>query len=210
MRELTSREEIEKKEKRNKTTLGIIMVLLMLLSTAGYALLNYQSTSTDTSSGTPIASNPSGQIVEYNKIKFVGQESGLWLFEVQGNTFYSSYTPEEVKHINVPFINIQAFSGQTVYYSGNILAAREILTNINPYIIRSQEACLQESNISNQKCEDNLPIKDCTNTFLVITEVGENETSRVTTDNKCIIIKSKDTELLKTADALLFRILGVQ
>lgn len=203
-----SKEEIAKKESRNKTVLGVILALLMVMSTAGYALLNQSASGSDTNTQGPTGGNPSGQVVEYNKVKFVGQESGLWAFTIEGNTFYSTYTPQEVKHINVPFLNIQTLSGQTVYYPGNDLAISEIIGNINPFITRAQRACLKVE--GNQTCEDNLPIKDCNSTFIIIKEADETETSRVITDNKCVIIRSKDTELLKTADALLFRILGIQ
>lgn len=207
-----SREEIERKEKRNKMVLGIILAALMLLSTAGYALLNYQSG--NNSQNTDNFGSPNGQVIEYKGVKFVGQESGLWAFQIEGNTFYSSYTPEEVKGIITPYITLQSLAGQTVYYSGDILAISEIISNINPYLLRSQEACLRQTNSSQnddeKSCEPNLPVKNCDNNFIITEEVEEGETSRITINNKCIIIKSKNTELLKSADALLFRILGIQ
>ncbi len=208
MREIQTKKEIEKKETNRKTTLGIIMVLLMLLSTAGYALLNQSSNNTGSSSENQ--GNPNGQIVEFNGIKFIGQDNGLWKFEVTGaqSPFYSSYTPKEVEKIRVPTISLQELSQKPLYYSGNGLVFSEIYGNINPYVLRGQEACYQESG---KNCTDDLPIKDCSNNFIIIRELNDesNETSKITREENCIFVNAKNSDILKSADALLFRILGI-
>jgi hypothetical protein len=206
MREIKSRGEIEKKENKNKTRMGIVLAALLLMSTAGYALLNRDSTST--SDGTQVnGATDTGEVIDFKGTKFIAQTNGLYRFNVKNieGTFYSSYTPNDVAGINVPFVTLAALQGQAVYYSGNILAIQEILGNINPFILRTQEACPA---IGNPVCDEELPVKDCTNNFIIVND-GKEGGARVRADGKCMIIESDASELLKTADALLFRLLGI-
>jgi len=206
MRDIKTKEEIEKKETRRKTTLGIVLVMLLILSTAGYAILNRESSSQSASSS---GGNSNAQTIDYKGLKFESQENGLWKFEISGaqQAFYSSYTPAEVEHIKVPFVSLQELANQPIYYSGNVLAVSEIISNIAPYVLRAQEACYT----SNVSCTGDLPVKNCSANFLIIMEFNDsgNKTSRVTRNENCLFIESKDSEILKTTDALLFRILGI-
>ena len=98
-----------------------------------------------------------------------------------------------------------------------MLAVSEIISNIAPYVLRTQEACyaeLKDTNISNkpsEKCEGDLPTKNCSVNFLIIRDFdeSENKTSRAARTENCLFIESRDSEILKTTDALLFRILGI-
>ncbi len=241
MREIKTKEEIDKKETRRKTTLGVVLVVLLILSTAGYAILNRESSSQGPSSGSGSNSgNSNAQIINYNGLRFENQNNGLWKFEISGaqQPFYSSYTPAEVEKIKVPFISLQELANQPLYYSGNALAVSEIVSNIAPYILRTQEACYIESDISNStqnnsnssskpntinksgtsngQCEGDLPVKNCSSNFLIIKELDDGDDSgnktiesRVTRKENCLFIESRDSEILKTTDALLFRILGI-
>jgi len=210
MREIQTRDEIEKRENKNKTRIGMVLAILLLFSTVGYSLLNRDATSSSSSSSNNVQSNPTGQVVEFKNIKFEAQDSGLWKFDLQGaqTSFYTSYTPQDVANINLPAITLQELANQPLYYSGNTLFVSEIYTNIQPYVERVQEACLAGSE---EECDENLPVKDCTSNFIVIRgPLGNSSSSpRVVKDNKCIIVNAGESQILKTADALLFRILGI-
>lgn len=189
MRHILSKDEIEKKQKRNQIILGIIMIALMVASTAGYAFFS---------------GNKSGnsQKSTYNGVKFTLNEDGLWHFKL-GETEFATYNlPNEVKDnitININK-NLADFNTNVLYFEANSdsQAAQNIMVNLGRFAGKVQFACLGN-------CDQDLPIKNCSDNIISIKNGNENV---IREEDNCIFITSNDN-ILKSSDALIYRVLKI-
>ncbi|MCK9596862.1 hypothetical protein M0R19_06755 [Candidatus Pacearchaeota archaeon] len=191
MRKIISKEKSEKKSKRNQMAIGLVLILIMFFSLLGYSFNRTEEGS-------------EGKII-YNGIEFL-KEQGLWKAKIENLLFSFQYNPNEVNKINSILNPIENYYDKPLYiYSESSDAGTEIYRNLfyhNQIIERMQYACLEE-----EKCEENYPVKDCTNNFIIIKE-GEN--TEVRQQDNCVFIEGKEEELIKLTDSFLFRIIGVQ
>lgn len=189
MKQIETQQNKEKKESRNKTIIGIILAVIMLLSVAGYGLLSSEKTSE--------ISNE----VKYNNLNFYKQ-GDLWQTEISGYNFYFHYLPNETSSINTKK-TLNNYSGKPLYFTGEGEAEQEIARNLysNKFVLRIQKACLQ-----NENCTENLPVKNCSDNVIIVRE--EQDSSIIREEDNCIFIISNDT--IREADAFLFRILGIK
>ena len=155
MRKIISRYEEEKRRKRNGWIVGIILTILMIFSVLGYA---FNGTGQDNSG------------LDYNGFKFINQ-NGLWILEKEGSYFIFTYSPKEIEISDSQVKNINNYKGKVLYISSeNNLAESEIYTNFfyqNQIAQRIQNACLED-----EKCEEDLPIKNCEDNFIIIKELS--------------------------------------
>ncbi len=196
MRQIQNKEEIKKKQKRNQVIIGIALVVLMVSSTIGFAVVFNNSPGTNTSEDEKIS---------YNGIEFTKGQQGLWEFNVQGSTFTTYYSPKDTESIEINLsANINDFAQKPLYFSStNKEAISEIATNIGRISSRAQEACLNEETCENKE----LPIKTCSDNIIIILESNETKTYK---QDKCIFIESPKEDHLMLSDKLVFRILGIQ
>jgi hypothetical protein len=194
MRKIISRESEDKKRRRNQLIIGGILILVMGLSTIGYSLNNGNKT-TDTSSS-----------LIYNKLQFT-KTSGYWTVNSNNLALSFTYNPNEVAKTNSALNSISTYSGQPLYvYSDNSNAETEIYRNffyLNSIVLRMQEACPE-----NQTCNGDVPIKNCSNNFIIIK--ASNETTSITQNNNCVFIYGKKENLLNLTDSFLYKITGIQ
>jgi len=192
MKKIETKEQGEKRKKRNHLLIGIVMVGLMVLSTGGYAIMNNESSS-------------GNSFIKYNNVKFYSQD-GYWVFNYNNQQFSTQYNPEETKNITVQTsVNLAKYSQAVVYFdteSGQ--PNNEIYRNIYPFILKTNGACLE-----NETCSGNYPIKDCSNNIIIIKEPSKNETERIYQEQNCIFIKAYEANQTKFADAFLFKLLGI-
>jgi len=171
--------------------IGLVLILIMFFSLLGYSFNRTEEGS-------------EGKII-YNGIEFL-KEQGLWKAKIENLLFSFQYNPNEVNKINSILNPIENYYDKPLYiYSESSDAGTEIYRNLfyhNQIIERMQYACLEE-----EKCEENYPVKDCTNNFIIIKE-GEN--TEVRQQDNCVFIEGKEEELIKLTDSFLFRIIGVQ
>ncbi len=183
MRKIKTAEEIARKQKRNQWLVGIVLVGLLVISSAGFSLM-----SSDEKNGS--------EVVEEKGLKFYRQE-GYWVSSIGDQAFRFSYLPSEVENISIlGNYSLEDYSGLPLYFVGESEATYEILTNLARYVERYQEACF-----NNSSCEGNLPIKDCSSN-LIIFEEGDG----VYKEENCVFIESNS---VKTADAFLYNVLGI-
>jgi len=186
MRKIVSREYIEKKQSRDRMIIGLVLISLMILSTAGYAF--YSSDKKDI------------EKINYNGFEFV-RNNGFWDLEVSGQKFSFQYLPNESFDIE---INLQKsladYTGKVLYFSEKSLGSQEILMNIGRYVERAQLACFEES------CEDDLPIKNCSDNFIIF---RESNFSKIVNENNCVYIISNFEDQVRSSDAFLYKILGI-
>jgi hypothetical protein len=190
MRKVMSKEELEKKDKRNKTIIGIIIIGLMVLSTAGYAFF-----SGDTSS--------SSQKVKYNNIDFLLNEDQRWHFTISNQEFATSFNPTEVKNITIQGdYSLADYSNKPLYlhFENNNEVQQEILYNLNGVYTRANPFCFSNENCSWVE-------KNCDDDNLIIIKEARN--SLIKQNNKCVYIDYNETEGLKVADAFIFKLLKI-
>jgi hypothetical protein len=191
MRKITSKEDEEKKMKKNQIIIGIILVGVMVISTLGYAFQTQDNKNTDTGK------------IEYNGYEFLSQ-NGLWFVNIGSLQFSFLNNPNQVEKIDSPVNLLNKYSGQVLYISSkNQDAELEIYRNLDQVILRRQYACLE-----NETCADeSFPIKTCQDNFIIIQEA---ETSEIKQDGNCVFIKGSKENLSKITDEFLFKILGIE
>jgi hypothetical protein len=192
MRKIETKEEIEKSRKKRNLIIGIILVVIMAMSTIGYSFLNNK------------------EIDETKKIKYNGIElyssQGFWAVVLNGKTLYFQNLPAEVENISIKgFFELKSYSNKPLYFVNYNPAAGEIVQNLNSYILRYQEACLNSTeNIENEKCKD-LPLKDCSENNIIVYDLNESET-KVKQNAGCVYISG---DMAKSGDAFLYRLFGI-
>ncbi len=191
MKRIISREDSEKKRRRNQILIGSILILVMVASTIGYSLSGGEKAGTK-------------QIV-YNGFKFM-QENGLWNANIKNFKFSFKYNPYETEKINSALNPLSNYSNQPLYiYSENAEATAEIYRNIfyqNQIVQRMQNACPE-----GKECGEDIPSKNCADNFIII---EKSDSSSIVQDDNCVFIKGDYENLTKLSDSFLFNIIGVQ
>ena len=190
VRKIISKEEYEKKRKRNQLIVGFILIGVMVFGTLGYA---FESNNDDASTST--------NKIDYNGFEFVKQND-YWTTEIEGTEFIFKYNPEQVNGTNGKFNSLSKYSQKPLYiYSENEMASFEVVRNVQPFVQRVQKACFEQKN-----CGNDLPLKNCTNNFIII---KESESEKIEQKENCVFIEGKKEELTKLSDEFLFKILGI-
>jgi len=208
MKRIISKKQRERKERKNQIILGLILVLLMVLSLGGYALMSGSN-----------SSNTQNQIIKYNQIKFI-ENSGNWYFNLYDSEFETKYNPEELENLSKIIFNdfnnsnftkiLSDYQNKPLYFSGDsenfMNCFYEINKNINPFILRQQLACLE-----NEICSKDLPIKNCEQDNLIIIKNSEDSdlNTKIYQKDNCVFIITNQEDSIKSCDLFLFKILGI-
>ncbi len=199
LRKITTREDEEKKAQRNRLIIGVVLVGIMILSSAGYAFYSADRTNDGATTET----------IEYEGVEFNLGENWLWNFKISGYDFSTRFNPEETQNISaISSKTLQNFYGKTLYFGTNSNAElssignSEIGSNLEQFIGRSNLACIDES------CTEDYPIKNCSQENVIIFREDKNGFSRVRDENSCVVIYYSKDEEQRAADAFLFKILG--
>lgn len=191
IKRLVSKEEVEKRRKRNQIITGIVLAFLMILSTLGFAL---QSGPRNTGN-----SGDSTDKLKYNGFEF-SYNNGFW---VLGN-FVFKYNPRETPDLGFGLKDETHYRGIPLYvYSEDEDAKTEMIINLGQIAERVNEACPSGFQCSDQ----NLPIKTCTDNLIII---REGNSSSIKQQENCVYIEGQRTELVKLTDQFLFKILGIK
>ena len=192
VRKIVSKEAGEKRRKRNQIIIGIVLVGLMVMSSAGYSFMSQDDSIT------------SGQNkVTHNGFEFISN-GGLWQLTLGNLNFYFTNTPNDVTPINSSLNLMSSYSGKVLYVSSqNTEAELEIYRNLDQIVFRRQYACLEGENCTNPQ----YPIKTCEDYFIII---RESEINSITQDRNCVYIEGKKENLAKVADEFLFKILNIR
>lgn len=192
MRKIASVEEKKKKESRNKLIIGLVLVAILVLSTAGYSFFS--------------GSNEETKKIEYNGAEFILNDAGMWQFKIQNFDFSTQYTPEETENISViALTTINSYIGKPLFFSGKETAAKqEVARNLLDFTSRMQDVCIEED----KDCDKTLPIKNCSQDNIIIFQ--EEEFVDIREEENCVFISAPYDEQIRTSDAFLFKILGVR
>jgi hypothetical protein len=190
MRRITSKEEAVRKAKKNNLILAGFLILIMMGSVFGIIIGSLGGNSTET------------EEIAYNGYEFVSS-NGFWTTKIGEYNFAFIYNPEQVEKINSTVNYLTSYEGKTLYFSSeNQNALGEIYRNLNPVVLRFQEACLDETN-----CKENLPIKNCSNNFIII---KESNSTKIVQEENCVFIEGDGENLTAITDEFLFKVLGVE
>lgn len=195
MRKILNKQEIEKKRTRNRIIVGGILIVIMLVSTLGYSFL----------SGFGEDSNI--EKINYKGVEFM-RDAGFWKFTIHENSFATNFNPKETENISVPILTtLNSYYQKPVYFyeekeakgSG---AKIEIAKILQSYVLRMQDVCYDKA----KNCDENLPIKNCTDNLIIF---KESEDIKISQEENCVFLSAPYEEQLRTADAFIFKILGI-
>lgn len=188
MRRIVSKEEQSKKQRRNQIIVGVVLILVMIVSTFGIVRDSF--------------GNESSTSVKYSGIEFVKQ-NGFWIAEIGGFNLIVRYNPYETEKISAQLNSLETYYDIPLYLSSeNNEAIYEIYNNFEKIAERIQMACLEKNN-----CDENLPVKSCENNFIIITK---NKTASVVQKDNCVFISGPEENLTKITDDALFEIFGIE
>jgi hypothetical protein len=196
VRKIVSREEMEKRDRKKKIIISIVLAVIMLFSTAGYAFFSNDGTITKV------------EKVTYKGTEFTKTDYGTWQFTKEGYTFETQFNAQEVENITVSINkDLDIYSGETLYFGIN--AKEDISTSGDNEIIRTMGAFAERIDFSclYENCTEDKPIKDCSSNNVLI--FIESNSSKVTENEKCIYLYYLPQEDAKAADAFLFNLLGL-
>jgi len=181
MKRIQTAEIRARKLRKKKIFVGVVLVFLMVVSTVGYSLMNNGEEEN-------LKINEAG--LDFYKV------SGLWKTVKDEQTFGFQYLPSEVMNISVEgFYNLGDYVNRPLYFVNVNEATPEILNNLQRYVLRYQEACLNES-----LCGEDLPLKDC-GSNLIIYEAGNY--TKVYKNESCVYLAGDG---IMAADAFLYKI----
>jgi len=179
-------EREESKKRRNKLYIGFALVVLMVMSSVGYAIMSNEK-------------NQEGSTIKtYKNHEFV-QQNGVWISSVNGTIIYFNNFPEESENVSVSGnFNLNDYTGKPLYIVNMNNAVSVIITNLNKNILRYQEACLD-----NMNCSSDLPVKTCDDNLIVFVEGNED---KVWKDKNCVYLSG---DLFKAGDAFTLRLFSI-
>ncbi len=160
MRRIESAEEIERKAKRRARLFAVMMLIILVGSTAGYAFF----------------SNIGDSNIQPND-----DNQGRWEHTFANQKLYLSNSPSAVENVDVEVsMTINDYAGKSLYIaSENTGITTEISSTLGLFVSRTQLACYG-------KCEENLPEKNCTDNLIVWKSSAENKVYQA---DKCVFIE---------------------
>ena len=184
MRRIETQNDISRKKKRNNIILSVLMLVILVGSTIGYAFMYY--TGSEDSSQTGTGGN--------EKIRQVGSK---WIVNVSGAEFQLSSSPESTANVSVEnFISSGHYYGKTVYIdSVSTEITYEIASTVGRFASKVQEGCLGS-------CERNLPEKNCSDYVIVWNRTADD---KVYQKENCVFIDGS----IKSVDAFLYKLIGL-
>jgi hypothetical protein len=191
IKKIETQENRDRKAKRNKIIISVAMVVLIGLSSLGYAIMSNNGNS---------SSNDS--IVKYAGLQFV-KSNDLWATIISGKTFYFNYLPTELTNVSISGnYSFNDYFQNTVYVINVNSGGSGLLNAIDAAALRLQEACLAGMDCSNA----DLPIKKCSDNLIVFSDSNSSSTT-VTKSQNCTFISG---DFFKGSDKLLYKLLNIE
>ncbi|MFA5992172.1 MAG: hypothetical protein WC796_00520 [Candidatus Pacearchaeota archaeon] len=197
IRQIKTREEVAAKSKRNQIIVGVILVVVMILSTVGFSFLSKNETNGGSSGST--------SEVDYKNVKFLKNSQGLWVSNIDGQEITTYFNPLETENLSITFsTSLGDFYNKPLFFASQANEGNyEILKNLYPFIERSQNVCLAGENCSSP----DLVVKNCSSNLIVFRETNN---TNIYKSNNCIFIETPYAEQKRAADGVIFKIFGVQ
>jgi len=182
MRKLETAEEREAKQQKTSRIIGIFLLLIMVLSTAGYAFMYFQ----ENSDNSPTRSKVSDQLQTAD---------GRWVLNFNDQQLLLQTSEQSAQNIsNDLYLTISNFFSQKVYidYQNNSGVYYEIASNLAPFTEKLIPACYGP-------CQENLPEKNCSSLMIVYKKSNAN---RVYQNESCVFIEGD----IRAADSFIYKL----
>lgn len=185
IRKIESNEVSERKQRRNTLILSIVMIGILLFSTAGYFSLKENDGGAGSDEG-------------------VQNYGDSWVFNYNGEQIRLSSPPKAAENVSILlFKSLSDYAGKTVYVASESEAQfYEVSSTVGRYTERMQPACYG-------KCDKNLPEKSCNDTMIVIQNFGESESSylkgKIYEESGCVFIDGG----IDAVDSFIYKIFGM-
>jgi len=168
IRRIKTAEEIEKRRKRNVMIGSMLMLLILIISSLGYAFMGRDSENSKSNSKT-----------YYNGDK--------WAVDAGGAVLLFSHPPENVSDVIVDTnLTLNDYYQRTLYIvSEDNLIGSEISLSLGKYVSRVQNACYGN-------CTYDYPEKDCNDNLIIHNSSGSG---RIYQENNCIFVDGNLMEL---------------
>lgn len=183
---ILSPSEKERIEKRRKTILATIIIVVLMASTAAFALISNETESS-----------------KYKGFSFIKTDSG---WNLKNTNLITIFLPNEVENISMQGIEKNDFK-RNIYYlamsDSEQKAADEINRAFSDVIEKAQIAC--SAKYENESFCSELPIKSCedeASDFII--EIEESENQSISYSGNCISIKGNEIDLLRSADRIIY------
>lgn len=212
---LTTKSEEEKKKKhRGNVIMGIIIAVIMIASTIGFALLESER----------VQEQPEN-LTTYRNYTFIKTETG-WQTQFKINDkdiiLNSFNLPQDVENISMQGSLLLAdFFNRVIFITVNNAtdAEKQAAMEYNALgkvALRMQLACSKANENSSFCIENNLPVKSCDdadwqNTIIILEELAQdsNDSATINYKSSCLEIKGKKDDLIKANEKALFKIFGI-
>lgn len=202
MRKIETKSDAEGKRRRNRIIVGIVLVVVMITSTLGFALQSFGGQ--DSTIQTDNSENTNPYSINYNGYNFILHQSGLWILDIGGTQFAFMNLPTSVEGIDAQLKTINDYTNKPLYISSESLEAeQEIYRNLDRFVLRRQYACLEGAECQ----DDDFPVKTCDENFIII---KEDTLSSIIQENNCVYILGPKEDLQKLTDEFLYKIIGVE
>jgi hypothetical protein len=199
MRKISSKKEEEKKRQRNQIIIGIILVVVMFGSVFGLVTMNFDNSGNE-------------DAINYNGYEFVNQGS-YWYTNINDKPYAFQYNPYQIQEsFNLTTQDLKplnSYSGMPLYINSfdNLNAEGEIYRVFNDVALRIQRACLDDNGTASEDCPKDLPLKDCSNNFII---VRKGDLEMIYQKDNCVFIEGPPESLIRLADDYLFRVTGIK
>jgi hypothetical protein len=201
MRKIESRLDIEKKGSRNKVIIGVILGIIMFISVVGYSFSYFNKAG--------VAEGGSANKMKYNGMDFSLNEMGLWQASIGDYVYTFKFSPRDTENISLSSLKLPSpndyLSKPLFFSSEDGLAENEIARNMQYFVQRMQEACINESGDCVGK---DVPVKNCSSDNVIIIKIT-NETNIEKQDN-CIFISADKDNIVRVSDAFLYGLFGIR
>ncbi|MDH3352938.1 MAG: hypothetical protein OEL87_00640 [Nanoarchaeota archaeon] len=185
LRKIKTKEQTAKKKHRDQIFIGTMMIGLLIVSTLGYSLISS-------------AADKGGSKTSELGIEFI-RENNLWKTTLAGEDFAFQSLPSEISNVTMNgTFNLGEYSNKPLYIVSPNEGAPEILSNIGRYVLRYQQACL-----NNETCTGDFPTKTCDSNLIIFTPGNE---TMVYQNESCVYISG---DAAMGADAFLYKVLGI-
>jgi len=110
LRKIRTKEEIKKKDKQNQIIIGVVMVGILVLSTAGFSLLS--------------ADNSNERVTVTDSGFEFYSEGGYWTLDVGGQLYRFYYLPSQVVNVTLEgTFKLADYTNKPLYFVGEITDA---------------------------------------------------------------------------------------
>ena len=184
LRKIGTKEDAERKSKRNTLIISIVMISILVFSVAaGYFSMGKEDTNTSS-----------------DKVQNVGD---YWVINYNGVGIRLTSSPESTENISViMFKGLESYAGKTLYISSEYDGGfNEVGSALQNYVQRIQPACYGT-------CDKDYPEKDCNETMIVISGLNDYKSGegKVYEQDNCVFIEGG----LDAVDAFLYKIFGIK